>query len=117
MARLSHGIVRDINEIVALRKEDPNPRGRGAAEGSQRQVTFKVDPQAHAAAAAATAGRRPRRPSEFSCHKCHRIDTPEWRPGPDGPGTLCNVCGLIYAKRERKKEESTMPTLGSPKLI
>ncbi|CAI0655780.1 unnamed protein product, partial [Colletotrichum noveboracense] len=55
-----------------------------------------------------------RRKVEFSCHKCHRVDTPEWRPGPDGPSTLCNVCGLIYAKRERKKEGSTMPTFGSP---
>ena len=28
------------------------------------------------------------------CHKCDGLETPEWRRGPDGPGTLCNECGL-----------------------
>ncbi|KAH7243828.1 hypothetical protein B0J15DRAFT_515481 [Fusarium solani] len=26
------------------------------------------------------------------------VDTPEWRRGPDGARTLCNACGLRYAK-------------------
>ncbi|KAH6983794.1 hypothetical protein EDB80DRAFT_246585 [Ilyonectria destructans] len=38
------------------------------------------------------------------CHSCNRIDTPEWRRGPDGPKTLCNACGLHYAKLERKRQ-------------
>lgn len=38
------------------------------------------------------------------CHSCNRIDTPEWRRGPDGARTLCNACGLHYAKLERKKQ-------------
>jgi len=33
------------------------------------------------------------------CRDCHSIVTPKWRPGPHGPATLCNVCGLLYAKR------------------
>ena len=37
-----------------------------------------------------------------SCTFCNETDTPMWRKGPEGPGTLCNVCGLIYAKRESK---------------
>jgi hypothetical protein len=37
------------------------------------------------------------------CHSCNRIDTPEWRRGPDGARTLCNACGLHYAKLERKR--------------
>ena len=28
------------------------------------------------------------------CHSCNRVDTPEWRRGPDGARTLCNACGL-----------------------
>jgi hypothetical protein len=31
-----------------------------------------------------------------------RKETPEWRNGPDGPATLCNACGLHYAKLKRK---------------
>ncbi|KAH7471919.1 hypothetical protein FOMA001_g13462 [Fusarium oxysporum f. sp. matthiolae] len=42
---------------------------------------------------------RPRR-----CHRCSRIDTPEWRRGPDGARTLCNACGLHYAKLKRKRQ-------------
>ncbi|KAI1773377.1 hypothetical protein F4818DRAFT_106689 [Hypoxylon cercidicola] len=38
------------------------------------------------------------------CHSCNRIDTPEWRRGPDGARTLCNACGLHYAKLERKRQ-------------
>ncbi|GKT40474.1 cutinase gene palindrome-binding protein [Colletotrichum spaethianum] len=113
MSRLSHSIARDISEIRSLRKDDPNAHRRKLGESSQRQVAFKNDAPDRASQ---PPGRRGRRKVEFSCHKCHRVDTPEWRPGPDGPSTLCNVCGLIYAKRERKKEESTMPTFGSHKL-
>lgn len=36
------------------------------------------------------------------CHSCNRAETPEWRRGPDGARTLCNACGLHYAKMSRK---------------
>lgn len=36
------------------------------------------------------------------CHSCNRAETPEWRRGPDGARTLCNACGLHYAKMTRK---------------
>ncbi|KAH8650429.1 hypothetical protein BGZ61DRAFT_375823 [Ilyonectria robusta] len=38
------------------------------------------------------------------CHSCNRVDTPEWRRGPDGARTLCNACGLLYARLERKRQ-------------
>jgi len=31
------------------------------------------------------------------------LDSPEWRKGPTGPKTLCNACGLRWAKKEKKK--------------
>ncbi|KAH6952502.1 hypothetical protein BKA56DRAFT_504827 [Ilyonectria sp. MPI-CAGE-AT-0026] len=43
-------------------------------------------------------------PSPGRCHSCDRIDRPEWRRGPDGAKTLCNACGLQYAKLERKRQ-------------
>ncbi|KAI0672885.1 hypothetical protein C8Q78DRAFT_1077203 [Trametes maxima] len=36
------------------------------------------------------------------CVTCGRTDSPEWRKGPLGPKTLCNACGLRWAKKARK---------------
>jgi len=40
------------------------------------------------------------------CHFCGRKDTPEWRKGPSGPATLCNACGLQWAKKMRAQRSS-----------
>ncbi|CDO73601.1 hypothetical protein BN946_scf185014.g71 [Trametes cinnabarina] len=40
------------------------------------------------------------------CVQCGRTDSPEWRKGPKGPKTLCNACGLRWAKKSRKPNES-----------
>jgi len=29
-----------------------------------------------------------------ACMECGTTTTPQWRRGPDGPGTLCNACGV-----------------------
>lgn len=36
---------------------------------------------------------------EYLCRNCGRNDSPEWRKGPLGAKTLCNACGLRWAKR------------------
>ncbi|TKX20570.1 GATA zinc finger domain-containing protein [Elsinoe australis] len=46
--------------------------------------------------------RRGRNAAPGRCHSCNRAETPEWRRGPDGARTLCNACGLHYAKLTRK---------------
>ncbi|KAJ5626218.1 Zinc finger NHR/GATA-type [Penicillium lagena] len=54
------------------------------------------------------------------CHSCNRAETPEWRRGPDGARTLCNACGLHYAKLTRKMGANKAATLGSnlkPKAV
>ncbi|KAF9461481.1 hypothetical protein BDZ94DRAFT_806745 [Collybia nuda] len=38
-----------------------------------------------------------------SCRGCNATSTPEWRRGPLGPRTLCNACGLVYAKLLKKR--------------
>ncbi|KAJ7766816.1 white collar 2 type of transcription factor [Mycena metata] len=35
------------------------------------------------------------------CITCGRTDSPEWRKGPLGPKTLCNACGLRWAKQTK----------------
>ncbi|KAK2882405.1 hypothetical protein FQN49_000388 [Arthroderma sp. PD_2] len=49
------------------------------------------------------------------CHSCNRAETPEWRRGPDGARTLCNACGLHYAKLTRKAGmNKTSSSSGAP---
>jgi hypothetical protein len=47
------------------------------------------------------------------CHSCNRAETPEWRRGPDGARTLCNACGLHYAKLTRRMGANKAANLGS----
>lgn len=49
------------------------------------------------------------------CHSCNRAETPEWRRGPDGARTLCNACGLHYAKLTRKLNKNN-PSIGPSPL-
>jgi len=43
---------------------------------------------------------------QYVCVTCGRTDSPEWRKGPSGPKTLCNACGLRWAKQMRKIDDS-----------
>lgn len=36
------------------------------------------------------------------CSQCGSKKTPEWRSGPTGSRTLCNACGLFFAKLTKK---------------
>ncbi|KAL8759107.1 MAG: hypothetical protein Q9199_000989 [Rusavskia elegans] len=57
--------------------------------------------------------RRGRAAPPGRCHSCNRAETPEWRRGPDGARTLCNACGLHYAKLTRKQMGSKPSASGS----
>ncbi|KZT69778.1 hypothetical protein DAEQUDRAFT_709504 [Daedalea quercina L-15889] len=45
-------------------------------------------------------------PEQHVCQTCGRTDSPEWRKGPGGPKTLCNACGLRWAKKVRTDKTS-----------
>ena len=64
-----------------------------------------------------TKKRRGRAAPPGRCHSCNRAETPEWRRGPDGARTLCNACGLHYAKLTRKQTGANKSaTAGSSNL-
>ncbi len=64
-----------------------------------------------------TKKRRGRAAPPGRCHSCNRAETPEWRRGPDGARTLCNACGLHYAKLTRKQTTANKtPNVGSSNL-
>ncbi|RDB26357.1 hypothetical protein Hypma_006747 [Hypsizygus marmoreus] len=50
------------------------------------------------------------------CHSCNIRETPEWRRGPDGARTLCNACGLHYAKLQRKMDKTVGPNGEVPRI-
>ncbi|KAI9266664.1 GATA zinc finger-domain-containing protein [Phascolomyces articulosus] len=41
-------------------------------------------------------------PQQRVCTDCGTTDSPEWRKGPNGPKTLCNACGIRFAKLAKK---------------
>ncbi|KAJ3722775.1 white collar photoreceptors-like protein [Lentinula guzmanii] len=49
---------------------------------------------------------------QYVCVTCGRTDSPEWRKGPLGPKTLCNACGLRWAKQMRRTDESAEGSSG-----
>jgi len=50
------------------------------------------------------------------CKGCDATSTPEWRRGPLGPRTLCNACGLVYAKMlKRRSREANAAKSGANK--
>jgi hypothetical protein len=53
-----------------------------------------------------TPPKRPRPMPQCICVTCGRTDSPEWRKGPQGPKTLCNACGLRWAKKVKKPDQA-----------
>lgn len=52
---------------------------------------------------------KPRTAPPGRCHSCNISETPEWRRGPDGARTLCNACGLHFAKLTKRKQQAIDP--------
>ncbi|KAF8315048.1 hypothetical protein DL93DRAFT_2057611 [Clavulina sp. PMI_390] len=50
---------------------------------------------------------------QYVCVTCGRTDSPEWRKGPMGAKTLCNACGLRWAKRNQKKKQESAAAAAS----
>ncbi|KAJ6531277.1 hypothetical protein B0H19DRAFT_1082214 [Mycena capillaripes] len=47
---------------------------------------------------------------QYVCITCGRTESPEWRKGPLGPKTLCNACGLRWAKQAKVQKLTEAPT-------
>ncbi|WFD26783.1 hypothetical protein MNAN1_001770 [Malassezia nana] len=76
----------------------PKPMARPV---SPEPSTLAVATAAAAAVTAAAAS------STKCCTSCGRSDSPEWRRGPSGHKTLCNACGLRYARSLTQKHKRT----------
>lgn len=60
-----------------------------------------------------------KRPEELrrSCQHCNTDETPRWRPGPFGRNTLCNACGLQYAKAIKRRSDESLKRMKISQLI
>ncbi|KAJ1309113.1 hypothetical protein OPQ81_004790 [Rhizoctonia solani] len=98
----------------------------GAFDGSHQSASYGAGPSNAAGPSASSArrgsiaeestepteaGRTRKKPKkahstqeQYVCVTCGRTDSPEWRKGPLGAKTLCNACGLRWAKRNTKRK-------------
>ncbi|KAK3836792.1 MAG: hypothetical protein J3R72DRAFT_200576 [Linnemannia gamsii] len=52
--------------------------------------------------------------TQKKCSYCDSVSTPMWRRGPNGPGTLCNACGVKW-KHGKILEDASEKTKATPK--
>ncbi|CAJ2502380.1 Uu.00g097740.m01.CDS01 [Anthostomella pinea] len=96
--------IRDIvQQSIATEKAREGGRSKGPFDGDDDMGMYG-DGMKQPYGLGEVKKRRGRAAPPGRCHSCNRIDTPEWRRGPDGARTLCNACGLHYAKLERKRQ-------------
>lgn len=68
------------------------------------EVQAEMERGKHLAKTMAISNRQPgiyKKNAGVRCLECGTDNSPEWRKGPDGPKTLCNRCGLRFAKKLR----------------
>ncbi|KAI0390629.1 hypothetical protein F5Y17DRAFT_50911 [Xylariaceae sp. FL0594] len=107
MARYEGACFTDTIEMLTGLRYVDGERTRGIATGSPSLTLIKGD-----VGIAIPVDRDPKTgekkkklkiAEEYVCTDCGTLDSPEWRKGPSGPKTLCNACGLRWAKKEKKK--------------
>ncbi|KAI1081998.1 hypothetical protein F5B20DRAFT_534035 [Whalleya microplaca] len=110
MARYEGASHTDTIEMLTGLRYVEGERSRGITTGNSSPTLIKGD-----AGIAIPIDRDPRTgekkkklkvAEEYVCTDCGTLDSPEWRKGPSGPKTLCNACGLRWAKKEKKKNAS-----------
>ncbi|CAN6247366.1 unnamed protein product [Urochloa humidicola] len=84
-------------------REDDRHRKKVVGGGGQRLPVARPAPRS--------------RKTQRACTHCDSTETPQWRAGPAGPGTLCNACGIRYTMNKLLPEyrPSTSPSFRSDK--
>ena len=112
------------NEELQLRKFQPYNKKRRASNDSSSNSTQQPLPSevgdmnsANGTSVGSAGSFRPLRAKPATqCHSCNTTETPEWRRGPDGARTLCNACGLHYAKLLKKRKSALDLTSRDPSM-
>ncbi|KHJ35702.1 putative blue light regulator 2 [Erysiphe necator] len=97
--------IESIEMLTGLRYKE-GERSYGISTGAQSPLLIKGDAGISLPQESETRGEKKRKnkiEDDYVCTDCGTLDSPEWRKGPSGPKTLCNACGLRWAKKEKKK--------------
>ncbi|KAK8016396.1 GATA zinc finger [Apiospora rasikravindrae] len=120
MARFEGASHTDTIEMLTGLRYVEGERSRGITTGNHSPTLIRGD-----AGIAIPIDRDPRTgekkkklkvAEEYVCTDCGTLDSPEWRKGPSGPKTLCNACGLRWAKKEKKKNTSNGTGKETPQM-
>lgn len=117
MARYERGSRADTIEMLTGLRYVDGERGRGTASGRSSPklitgdagITIPVGRESRAG----EKKRKQKVVEEYVCTDCGTLESPEWRKGPNGPKTLCNACGLRWAKKEKKRQLVNLGTVPS----
>ncbi|KAJ8072895.1 hypothetical protein AAF712_005069 [Marasmius tenuissimus] len=112
----------DESNVKYQQEPYPNPPAPQQSTAEQDMELIRTKRATTTAGAAASTGqpkskyrkRSQRASPPGKCHSCNIRETPEWRRGPDGARTLCNACGLHYAKLMRKQNKQHPGPNGEP---
>ncbi|EPS42524.1 hypothetical protein H072_3514 [Dactylellina haptotyla CBS 200.50] len=123
MARYEGVTHADTIEMLTGLRYNEGERSRGISTGDTSPSLIRGDAGVPMSADRESRGSGERKKkvkvtNEYVCTDCGTLDSPEWRKGPTGPKTLCNACGLRWAKKEKKRNSvsgpSQPPPLGGP---
>eukprot|EP01117_Protostelium_nocturnum_P011960 TRINITY_DN4377_c0_g1_i1.p1 TRINITY_DN4377_c0_g1~~TRINITY_DN4377_c0_g1_i1.p1 ORF type:complete len:537 (+),score=232.99 TRINITY_DN4377_c0_g1_i1:312-1922(+) len=102
-------------EYQIMRDAGPSRRKRSRSTPNPGPDSFVFLPSGPAEAPAILSGASGAKKTRL-CEFCNASDTPMWRRGPSGKGTLCNACGVKWSlnlrKRNNKKDNSASASNG-----
>ncbi|KAK6496833.1 blue light receptor [Arthrobotrys musiformis] len=115
MARYEGVTHTDAIEMLTGLRYNEGERSRGISTGDTSPSLIRGDAGVPISADRESRGSGERKKkikvsNEYVCTDCGTLDSPEWRKGPTGPKTLCNACGLRWAKKEKKRNSVSGPS-------
>ncbi|KAK6338696.1 blue light receptor [Orbilia brochopaga] len=119
MARYEGVTHADTIEMLTGLRYNEGERSRGISTGDTSPSLIRGDVGVPMSADRDSRGSGERKKkikvtNEYVCTDCGTLDSPEWRKGPTGPKTLCNACGLRWAKKEKKRGSVSGPSQPVP---
>ena len=103
MARFDGSTHEDTIEILTGLRYREGERSKGISTGDTSPALIRGDvgvpiPIDKESRQSSDKKKKQKIADEYVCTDCGTLDSPEWRKGPKGPKTLCNACGLRWAK-------------------
>ncbi|GAA6035491.1 hypothetical protein JCM8097_000278 [Rhodosporidiobolus ruineniae] len=94
----------ELHQLQNMNKKLRDEKDHLVALSRKRGSTYSE--RSRKSSAASDSGSRASSNTGRLCQNCGRTDSPEWRAGPNGPKTLCNACGLRYAKIQKQSAQN-----------